>query len=128
MRTNNVLEKRIPKGRLMTEEKKNEPNAPETQTDYDENTNDPQKDSDRGHGCLLTSLIALIILPVLYFLSIGPVIAVFAKLYDVLPGWAEKVLMGVYFPIIWLAENNDAFENFVKAYLEWWFALFGIHF
>jgi len=108
----------------MTEQTKKETTIPESQAEND----DTKAYSDRGHGCLLTSLIALVMLPVLYFLSIGPVLVVFAKLYDVLPAWAEKTLMGVYFPIIWLAQNNETFGNIAGAYVGWWLNIFKVAF
>ncbi len=87
---------------------------------------DGKKKSDAGHGCLLSSLVALVLLPILYFLSIGPAILMLYAFYDYLPRWVEKTLIGVYSPIFWLTDNNDTFHGFLVAYVEWWLDIFGL--
>ncbi len=84
------------------------------------------KKPDRGSGCLIASLSAMILLPVLYFLSTGPVIVIlfFIDQQVGLPRWTQSVLEGIYFPLIWLAENNETFEGIVESYTSWWTSVF----
>jgi hypothetical protein len=63
-----------------------------------------------------TALLAVLCMPVVYFLSIGP--AVWAADKGLLNG-TEDFLNGFYAPLGWLYEEVPVFESFLDWYLEW---------
>lgn len=68
--------------------------------------------SSQGSGAAALFAILLIVLPVLYVLSIGPV----ARLVPSPPDWLEAI----YFPILWPAEHFEPFREMLEWYLELW--------
>lgn len=59
--------------------------------------------------------VAIVFLPVLYVLSIGPVVWLVEKL-----NWPEEYFKNFYQPVVWLHDNTA-----LKAPLEWYGNLFG---
>lgn len=75
--------------------------------------------------CLVRWRLALIVAvvlvaPVLYVLSVGPIVylANVAGMQDY--RWIERVLEGVYAPLILCMQLSDTFEDWIFAYLELW--------
>ncbi len=58
-------------------------------------------------------LVLVLLLPVLYVLSIGPVVRWYP---DELPPWA----LVLYAPLVWLDENSEAFRYFANWYADLW--------
>jgi hypothetical protein len=63
-------------------------------------------------------LLHLAVILVLYVLSIGPL------RYAIEKGWfpkgsAEFAEM-IYFPLVWAGERNEAIDNALSAYSDWW--------
>lgn len=55
--------------------------------------------------------------PVLYFLSIGPMVALDTRLGF---GPGSHLWLGqVYAPLIWIADRNDAFAQVLDVYVRW---------
>ena len=67
-------------------------------------------------------VITVVVLPLLYVLSIGPLAWVLQQAGVINLPWAEKILGPIYLPLIWLASHSPAFEAFLKSYLH----LFGV--
>ena len=75
-----------------------------------------QDKNQQGIGSFLI-LVGVILLPVLYVLSIGPV----AWSYEQM-GWTPGMMRAFYLPVVWLHEHT-----FLKEPLEWYLRLFGVH-
>lgn len=68
----------------------------------------------RGSGVVPLVLAILVLVPILYVLSIGPVVAVLKK-----TGTGEEAVLVFYAPVIWLHENTPLKEPLEK-YGELW--------
>lgn len=78
----------------------------------------PHKDrSSRGSGAtvVMVAVLLVVLLPVLYVLSAGPVIAVYGS-YDEWP----TLLQVAYWPLRWLCEVWPTFNSFMNYYGSWW--------
>lgn len=62
----------------------------------------------------IAGIIVLVI--VLYILSIGPMAAIFPKPVGVL----KSALVTFYGPVLYLAQNSDAFAKLLMSYLKLW--------
>ncbi len=60
-------------------------------------------------GCVIFLIIAL---PVLYLLSIGPILWLFIHMT-----WSMDTYYAICFPLVWLHENS-----FLKEPIEWYFS------
>jgi hypothetical protein len=67
-------------------------------------------------GNLDVVFVALVVLPLLYVLSLGPV----AKLHSVLHVGPTRAALTFYAPLIWCAEKSDAAEKALEKYLALW--------
>ncbi len=68
----------------------------------------------QGSGAVVVCILMLVVLlPVLYVLSIGPLVRWYP---NELPRWA----LVFYAPLIWLDENSEAFREFVTWYADLW--------
>ncbi len=74
-------------------------------------------DRDRERSSSVASLLgALVLLPLLYTLSIGPVAFVCEKL-----GVPKEPMRAFYRPVVWLHDHTP-----LKRPLEWYLSLFGL--
>jgi len=86
----------------------------------DDNPGMNDKATKRGGGAVVVvALVAvLVVLPMLYVLSSGPVCAMVNK------GWIdqswEPVIETAYWPLGWSAEHVPVFGLAVDSYVEWW--------
>jgi hypothetical protein len=66
----------------------------------------------------LTAILGLVLLPVMYLLSIGPLI----WLYDsgACPAWLVYAMECYVFPLDFAAESFPAFLRWLQAYAQWW--------
>jgi hypothetical protein len=63
--------------------------------------------------------LALLVLPVCYCLSTGPVVWLYME--DLLPSWADVALRWFYLPLYWIEQYSpDWAVNTWWAYAEWW--------
>jgi hypothetical protein len=68
----------------------------------------------RGSGTAPLLLAILILVPILYVLSIGPVVAVVEK-----TGTGREAVVIFYAPVIWLHDNTPL-EKPLEKYAEFW--------
>lgn len=80
--------------------------------------------SNRGGGAGRSSsthttawVTCAVAVPLLYFLSIGPMVALDTRLS--FGSGAHLWLDKVYAPLIWIAERNDAFAQVLNVYVRW---------
>ncbi|NLX06729.1 MAG: hypothetical protein GXY33_16450 [Phycisphaerae bacterium] len=66
----------------------------------------------------IRSILPLLLLPLLYILSMGPIIAGL-KLGDDVSATEDRVLCIVYYPVIWL-HDHTVFEKPLRTYAEFW--------
>jgi len=110
----------------MTADDKKKPDQSSANAPDDGQSDNSKKQSDGGRGCLLYSIIALVLLPILYFLSSGPVAIIFMKSGDMLPKSIVNILQYIYYPLIWLVKHNETFAYIYLTYIFWWCDVFGI--
>lgn len=63
------------------------------------------------------AIFALLMLPVIYVLSIGPVIFAVEKLHA--KASMQKPVMTFYTPIVWL-HDHTALKQPIERYVDWW--------
>ena len=80
--------------------------------------NEPDETSGRWRGLGLVAAL-LVVLPVLYFLSIGPVVMIFDKTNGLGGAVSRDSLQHFYRPIIWL-HDNTVMKYPAEIYLELW--------
>jgi hypothetical protein len=73
------------------------------------------RNAERGGGWIISAGIVML-LPVLYVLSIGPVVFLRDRCY--LPG-ADSIML-VYYPLDWSASASPALTHLFNSYLELW--------
>ena len=73
------------------------------------------KSSSRSHA--LAWLLAIVAVPVLYVLSVGPICAIDA--HGKLPAWASEGVDAYHRPYLWLAQRLHLQSEFDR-YLGWW--------
>ena len=78
------------------------------------NEDSPRRGSDS------TAIFVLLLLPVIYMLSIGPVIFAVEKLHA--KSAMQKPVMTFYAPMSWLYEHT-ALKKPIERYVEWWVKL-----
>ena len=78
--------------------------------------NHEQKKS--GWGVNVTTLILIFVSPILYVLSVGPVVGFYHKMQ-----WSTSVLATFYYPLIWLVHNNPFRDETLDLYV-WYVELF----
>jgi hypothetical protein len=75
---------------------------------------------DSRRGSESTAIFVLLLLPVIYMLSIGPVIFAVEKLHA--KSAMQKPVMTFYAPILWLHEHT-ALKKPIDRYVDWWVKL-----
>ena len=71
--------------------------------------------SPRRRGWTLWTAAALVLLPALYLLSIGPAFRLLGR--GRIP---EAAIEQAYYPILWLGQHNDTFSVIMGWYADLW--------
>ena len=70
---------------------------------------------------MLTVTVCLTVLPVLYFLNLGPLLWLDDNGYFAgLPWWADDIYLGAYAPLFWLGDSVPPFDRLLHWYLHLW--------
>ena len=77
-----------------------------------------EKPKEKSPGTLVgvVLLLLLLLLPVLYFLSIGPAI----YLYRDDPEARQALLLSFYYPLLYLEGRSHTFNVVLQWYVDWW--------
>jgi hypothetical protein len=88
------------------------------QTAADDNSGMEDKSKRSGAAAALLLGAVLVLLPMLYVLSIGPV----ARMLE--DGWISKswepTLESAYFPVIWAVDTSPAVDSVMTNYMHMW--------
>jgi hypothetical protein len=74
-----------------------------------------EKRGNAGAAWIVVALLIALLLPVLYVLSVGPVVAMVQPNSNE-PAWFATV----YAPLIWLDQNSTAASSFFEWYVGFW--------
>lgn len=79
---------------------------------------DETKSRGGGSSAAATAILIglLVVSPVLYFLSVGPVIWYYSPNYNQPPEWIQTV----YYPLEWLHGNCEPVRPIMEWYIELW--------
>lgn len=67
-------------------------------------------------GCLSALVITVVVLPILYIFSYGPVMWLVYHKWLPFTAWIRIV----YYPLHWMVGKSDAFRALFVWYVQWW--------